>query len=187
MTAIVLRAAIAAAAMTIGASAGIAADLDYRHVPPPDRYSSAYDDPRYRDIYGAEPRRYTYEQRFYRSVPPPPAPVPPATVYREHDDRAPYRGRYADVPRRDWRDGPQCVSKREAEDRLVSEGWRDFHDLELGERAVRIKARRPGGELYDLKVDRCSGEILNARLIDRAAPRPYAYDDTPRYQQPYYR
>ena len=78
-----MRRWILAASLLAAASAAIpaarAADLDQG--PPPDRYGSAYDDPRYADIYRRqEPPPY--------AVPPPPpyaAPVPRERVYRDDD------------------------------------------------------------------------------------------------------
>ena len=50
MKATMLAAGICAAVVSAGATIARAADLDYGRVP--DRYSGAYEDPRYRDLYG---------------------------------------------------------------------------------------------------------------------------------------
>ncbi len=184
MKASLLTAGVLAAAVMAGAGRATAADLDYGRVPPPDRYSSAYEDPRYRDIYGAEPRNYSHEQRYYKVQPPHYGhPVPPAPVYRDH---APPPRHYSEGPDA-WRYGNGCISKDEAKRRLTGEGWRDFHDLELRQNVAKIKARRPNGDLYDLKIDRCTGEIVNAQPLERAGPGPYAYENGPRRFEPYYR
>ena len=164
MKALPLAATVLAAALLLGARPGAAADLDYDGVPPPDRYGSAYEDPRYRDLYAPEPR--------------PPVPAPPAPVYR---DRFTEWG-----PRPDWRSAEGCLPRREITQRLVDEGWRDFHDLDLSREAARVSARRPNGDLFRLKVDRCNGEVVRADLIDRHDPGPYAWRDGPRRDRPYY-
>lgn len=181
MTKLTLTAGVLAAALAAGAGAQ-AADLDYGRVPT-DRYSSAYEDPRYRDLYAPAPEPYAYEYR-YKTVPPP-APVPPAYVYRDHP--APYRDhrdqRYSqyDEPVQNG-----CVPRDEIKRRMISEGWRDFHDLELRQNVAKIRARRPSGDLYDLKVDRCTGEIIHSQILKRGSYGPYASDDSPRRWERYY-
>ena len=68
-------------------------------------------------------------------------------------------------------------------DRLHADGWGDFHDLEPRGSVVRIEARRPSGRLFDLTIERCSGEILDARAVD--GPRSYAYGQRRYWQRPY--
>ena len=176
-----LAAGVFAAALLAGAAGTRAADLDYGRVPT-DRYSEAYEDPRYRDLFAPEPpRRYSaapynqprYEPGYnqgYNQGYNPGHPVPPGNVYR---DNAPYR--YG-------QNG--CLPREALRERLLSEGWGNFQDLELRGEVARINARRPNGDLYSLKVDRCSGEIVNSRLIQRGGLGPYAYEDGPR--RPYY-
>ncbi|MDX2159597.1 MAG: hypothetical protein SFW09_24085 [Hyphomicrobiaceae bacterium] len=172
MKALSLSAGVLAAALAIAAMPAAAADLDYGYVPPPDRYGSAYDDPRYRDLYGPEPappRVYSYaprpvEPRYYD--PPPPGPVPPGYVYGD---------RYAErPPGDDWRYADGCVPRREIKRRLVEDGWSEFHDLDARGTVARIKARRANGDLFTLKVDRCTGDILRADLLERHGIGPYA-------------
>lgn len=175
-----LSAGVLAAALSVGASQGRAADLDYGPLPS-DRYSSAYEDPRYRDIYGSGPT--TYDQRYYQPAPPP-GPVPPGYVYGNGPGYPPPR--YAEAYPDDRRaDG--CLPRSEIRRRLVNEGWRDFHDLEFRDESAVVRARRPSGDLYRLKVDRCTGDIIKAALIERSNYGPYAYDQGPRrYERPYY-
>lgn len=172
-----LAATVLAAVVLLGSRPGAAADLDYDGVPPPDRYGSAYEDPRYRDLYAPEPpRAYRFEPRPYAAVPPPP--VPPRPVYPD---------RFADWgPSPDWRFSDGCLPRREITRRLVDEGWRDFHDLDLSRTAARVSARRGNGDLFRLKVDRCNGEVLRAELIDGRDAGPYAWRDGPRRERPYY-
>ena len=61
--------------------------------------------------------------------------------------------------------------------RLESRGWQDFHDPQVMGNVVHIRARRPNGRLFDLTLDRCSGEVLAGRGGDRrAADGPAAGD-----------
>lgn len=173
MKSLLLAAGILAA---VSASAPIAraADLDYGR---PDRYSSPYDDPRYRDLY-SEPRRYNeryeYEERDNRYS-------SPGYGYGygyKYDAPSP---RFAE----EHRFGGDCLPRYEVRRRLQLEGWGDFQDLELRPDIALLRARRPNGDLYDLKVDRCTGSIANARLLDRYVPGPYAYGPR-RWTRPYH-
>lgn len=139
MKALPLTATVLAAALLLGGRPSAAADLDYGYVPPPDRYGSAYDDPRYRDLYAPEPpRAYRFEPRPYAGVPPP-GPVPPGYVYREHD-------RFAEWgPGPGWRMSAGCLPRREIRRRLIDEGWSDFHGIEITGPTARVSARRPSG------------------------------------------
>jgi hypothetical protein len=180
-----LSAGLLAAALSVGASSGRAADLDYGPLPS-DRYSSAYEDPRYRDIYGSGSTT-PYEQRYYQPTPPP-APVPPAYVY-QGDARGypPPSPQYAQGYPNARYGNTECLPRSEIQRRLLNEGWRDFHDLDFRDDVAVVRARRPSGDLYRLKVDRCSGDIVKAGLIERGGYGPYAYDSGPRRQErPYY-
>ena len=164
-----LAAGVFVAALVAGAVPAFTADLDYGRAPT-DRYSSAYEDPRYRDLYAdapPSPHRYGYA---------PAHPVPPAYVYRDEP-------RYAEHDSHGNR--PGCVPRELIKDRLTSEGWRDFQGLDLRGGVARIHARRPNGDLYALKVDRCSGEIIHTHFISRGGIGPYAYEDT-RPRRPFY-
>lgn len=180
MKRLLLSAGLLAAAFAAGAGPASAADLDYGRYPT-DRYSSAYEDPRYRDLYAPEPRPYAPPYAEYRYTHPVP-PVPPGYVYRDVDRYA-----YRDGPADDWRYNRNgCLPREEIKGRLVGEGWRDFHDLDLRGDVARVNARRPNGDLYALKIDRCSGEIVSSRFIARGGRVPYAYDHNGRYDRPYY-
>jgi hypothetical protein len=174
MKALSLSATLLAAAVAVTTLPAFAADLDYRVVPGPDRYGSAYDDPRYRDLYGPEPRVYTYRPQPYepRYEVPRVAPVPPGYVYRDR-----YAERYAEG----------CLPRREIRRRLHEDGWTEFHDVELRGETARMQARRRNGDLFALKVDRCSGDVLKAELLERVGPVPYADRGGPyRYERRYY-
>ena len=104
-----------------------------------------------RDGYGQGPARY---DRYAQ---------PPA------DFEPPYPPRYAG--------GGPCVPREAVRDRLLSEGWGDFRDFEPRGRVVMVQARRPSGRLFDLTIDRCSGEVVDARPVfgPRVEPGAYAY------------
>ena len=165
-----LAAGLTAAVLAQSAGPALAADLGY-DAPP--RHGSAYDDPRYADLYGRPPGSH--------SGPPPPhygyqprPPIPSAPVYRDHDESyappPPYR-RYTETPSRDGYGRGGCTPKDEIQHRLTREGWSGFHAPEVVDRDTAfVKARRPSGRLFEIKLDRCSGDILSARPIE---PRFY--------------
>ncbi|KAB2916297.1 MAG: hypothetical protein F9K29_11855 [Hyphomicrobiaceae bacterium] len=166
----VLAAGLLAAAVSSGAQA---ADLD--DGPPLDRYGSAYEDPRYADIY-----RYPSRPQYSEPVPYARPPVPPAPIYRDDDDddRYDYRGprRYSynyNGPRQPY--ASHCLPREEIRHRLMQDGWRDFRDAQpWGDRAT-VQARRPSGRLFELTVDRCSGAVVSARPLEAPPYGPYAY------------
>ena len=169
MRSLVLAASLMAAVVTTGAQA---ADLD--DGPLPDRYGSAYDDPRYADIY-KYPRGPGYAGPRPYAVPPPyAAPIPRERVYREdedYDDPRPRRFSYADpVPPYAARCLPRAVIK----DKLIDHVWSDFHDGDLRGDVAIVHARRPSGGLFLLKIDRCSGDILSAKPLEGRFG-PYAH------------
>lgn len=150
------------------------ADLDDRRSPYAARAEQPYDDPRYRDLYAdppprraepgyAEPR-YRDDDRRY-----------PPRAYR-HDDYLepmPVRPRFSEVPRRERE--PHCLPRREVHARLTSDGWSDFHDIAIYDRVAYVKAQRPSGQVFDLELDRCSGDIVSARRLYAPQQRPYAW------------
>lgn len=143
-------------ALAVGGLAALVAPAsqagDLGGYPPPVEYSG-------RDYY-EPPRRGDVVDRYDPRDEP-----PPASSYK--DDPLPPPPRRAEAPRE------RCVPRREIEERLVSEGWRDFTDPEKRGGLGIFKARRPNGRLYELSVDRCSGEIVDARPLG-GEYRPYA-------------
>jgi hypothetical protein len=195
MKALSLSAGVLAAAFLVSAMPAAAADLDYRYVPPPDRHGSAYEDPRYRDIYGPEPSRpYAYaphaaEPRYEERAPlPPPGPVPPGYVYGERQSERYGAERYASrFPRDEPRHVDGCLRPGEIKRRLHEDGWSEFRDVDANGRVARIRARRANGDLFALRLDRCTGDILKTVLIGRDGAGPYASrDDSRRYDRRYY-
>jgi hypothetical protein len=118
------------------------------------RTGATYEDPRYADIY---------------THPEPPRPLgPPRREYL-----APMQPHY-DGPRRHSSGPVNCASHHEIRRDLIEQGWGEFNDIELRGSSALIEARRPNGHLYQLKIDRCSGEILHAQRLGDGR-RPYAF------------
>jgi hypothetical protein len=141
-----------AAVATCAAVPASAADLGYGYGSLKDVPD---DDPRYSDVY----RHPAPPPPRYAAPYPPPAPVYPAPP-------APY---YAGPPPRVY-DGyagrPDCLPRHVISSRLESRGWLDLHDLQVSGDVAHARARRPNGRIFDLTVDRCTGEVLQADLID---------------------
>jgi hypothetical protein len=195
----VVAAGLLAAAVCTGAKA---ADLD--EGPPADQRSgSAYDDPRYAEMYRypdpapryREPR--PYDERY--AAPP----IPRERVYRdEEDEREGYRD-----PRRYSRADPypyarppyaspygpsygpsasRCLPREQIRQHLLHHGWAELVDTELRGGLAVVHARRPSGRQFALTIDRCTGEVVDARpLFEGPVRGPYAYDAPPRWSRPF--
>ncbi len=105
---------------------------------------------------------------------------PPPDQYAEppEDFEPPYP-----PPRYAGRDA--CVPREVIRDRLQAAGWGDFHAVEPREQVVLIKARRPSGRLFDLTIDRCSGEVVDARPLYGRRLGPFAYGPRRNWPGPY--
>ena len=178
----VLAAGLLAAAAATGAQAA-----DLYDGPPPDRYGSAYEDPRYADIYKYPPPYAVRPPRAFERYAEPP--IPRERVYRE-DERyepkylpSPRRFSYAEPPR-DYAD--RCLPREVIKERLLRSGWHDFHDGDIHGAIATVRARRPSGRLFDLAIDRCTGEIVSAEPLEPRRIGPYAYGPPPRrWERPY--
>lgn len=151
-----LAAGVVAAAQLATATVSLGADLAY----PP--YGSVRpgdgEDPRYGDV--------------YRRPEPPPPPRYAAPGYAPSDEDepaapylAPMRPGFDQYRRYSREDG--CVPRREIRRSLLDEGWTDFQGLEFAGGIALVQARRPNGDLYELRLDRCSGRIVHARPLER--------------------
>jgi hypothetical protein len=150
-----MRSWVLAAGLLAAAMSGRAMAADLGEGPPPDRYGSAYDDPRYADIYRYPDRRTSEGEPYARG---------PAYRYEEQRD---YR-----EPRR-YSHGGNCVPREFIKRRLHEEGWSDFRDPEIRGEVAIVVARRPNGRPFELTVDRCSGEVVSVRNLRTYGP--YAY------------
>lgn len=79
-----------------------------------------------------------------------------------------------------------CIPREAARDRLRAAGWHGFHAIEPHDRVVLVKASRPSGRMFDLTIDRCSGDVVDARPIYGARLGPFAGGPPRRYwSRPY--
>ena len=121
---------------------------DYANGPPPDKYSNVPPPDKYSRV--PPPDKYS-------RLPPP--------------DRRPPPEKYADVPPYKGK----CVRSEEVREGLTSRGWRDFHaGAQVNDNIVTLRARRPTGQLFELTLHRCSGQIVDARPLEPRR-REYAY------------
>jgi hypothetical protein len=182
-----LAAVLALGTLAAGTHRASAADLYNEDAPPP-RSGSAYEDPRYADLYGygPRPRPRIEEYRPYDNVP-----VPRERVYRD-DERGPGPGGrpYAGdrfEPGRSAR--AACPTKDEISRALERDGWSGFHNPQVLDReTATIDAQRPNGRPFRLEVDRCTGDILAARPLDQrygGGDRFGPYADGRRWQRSY--
>jgi hypothetical protein len=163
-----LAAALTAAVALGGATAASAADLYSDNGSVKDRYG-AYEDPRYADVY-RHPEPPPPEPRYYRYSEKPPIPREP--VYRDDYYRPHAPPRYAEAHPYQPPHRRACLSRQEAGNVLLRDGWRDFHEADVIDNSTAVvKARRPDGRMFALRVDRCTGEIVNARPLGEG---PYA-------------
>ncbi len=155
------------------APAASAADLDY---PPQDysryepgyepTYDSGYRSPRYSDPYANVPPPERYAGPPEDVVPPyPPPPSANGKGFAEPPRVVPH---YA------YRE-PRCVPRRVVRRRLRAQGWYDFHKFRPRGPIMLVRARRAPGRPFKLAIDRCSGEIVEARPLRRRRLGPFAF------------
>ena len=65
-------------------------------------------------------------------------------------------------------------------ERLLRQGWHDFHAGNVQGDIATVHARRPSGRLFALAIERCSGEIVSAHPLEPRRFGPYAYNPLPR-------
>lgn len=137
-----------------------------RHARNTDR--DAYDQ-RHADVYGDD----IYE-------PPHRGHEPERYTYNNPQTHPPYRGSLKDGYGRDFGEERRwkhrrfahrdhvCIPKRRIRRMLRRAGWRGFRNGRVRGPIGTVEARRRGTrELYELRVDRCTGEVISARFIDR--------------------
>ena len=175
MPARMMAASALAALLFAGAPPSRAADLGYGPYTPRDR--ADYYDPRYAEAPPAEEtyrRRgdhddgYDYPRRgSVKDGYPEPVPAPHARDY----DRYPQRHAHA------------CASPHQIVDGLRANGWKDFDRYEERGPFVFVKAERRhgGGRDWWLKVDRCTGQIVEAVPRERGFLREFGHDHHERY------
>lgn len=150
-TRMVAASVFAVLAATAPGSAG-AADLygdNYRYQDQGQDYDEA-EPPRYAERYRDD--GYAYRGSTKDGYLPPP-------------DRAPRfsdNGRY-DEERYGRGDRYGCAPRWQVRNRLTADGWRNFERLAVRDRVLVVRAERPNGRPFDLKLDRCTGEIVDQR------------------------
>jgi hypothetical protein len=158
-------AAAAAAILSLSALPAAAAEL---------AEDSPYEEPRYGESYRqpapppppppqrySEPQPYPEGERGY----------PPAYEQR-------YRRPYPEQPRY----AERCVPRVFIAEQLRRQGWRTFEDFDDGDRFLIVRARDWNGAMFDLRLDRCSGRVLESRILQPriVQPQPYDYAWRPR-------
>ena len=175
----ILAASLLAAAGAASSNAN-AADLD--EGPPPDRYGSVYDDPRYADIYLPATGAPLAARHRPLCGTRPRANASIAMMKRRRRTRDPIATL---MMRARPGYGGQCVPREVVRDRLTRHGWHDFHDGALNGNVAVVRARRPSGRLFELTIERCSGEIVERLSAGRRVYGPFAYGPRPWWQRSY--
>jgi len=57
-----------------------------------------------------------------------------------------------------------CATPRQIHRQLARQGWSHFHRLRIRPNVLLFKARQRNDLTYDLRIDRCSGILISARL-----------------------
>ena len=83
------------------------------------------------------------------------APIRPVHKRRHHG--------HAHVAPPYWHGG--CVRPRKIRRRLRRQGWWGIEPIRFRPHILVVRAHRPNGSLFKLKIDRCSGHIVKARLL----------------------
>lgn len=71
-----------------------------------------------------------------------------------------------------------CLPRQAIRQRLRDDGWRDIQRVDVRGGNVILTAERPNGQIFNIKVDRCNGEIIDARKAHDAVYGEYR----PRYR-----
>jgi len=163
-----IRSFVIAATATLGLAVALpahAADLDNGYRPEKPYAGGPYDDPRYGDIYRVPtpPPRYAApyppyrDERYVPPGPPPYAGPPPGSPpYAGPPPRLRYEERY----------GAACLPREAIREQLASRGWGDLHGVQVDGPVTHVRARRPSGRLFELTLDRCSGQVLQVEPVD---------------------
>ena len=114
----------------------------------------------------------------------------PPPSYQDDDDddnRYPRYARPRVEPRADmYRYGSRtCATSDEVRHGLSRRGWRDFHGGEQHGNVVTLRARRPMGRLFELTLDRCTGDIVERRPLEPGFFRRFAERHNRYYERDY--
>ena len=170
--------------MAFGSAPAFAADL----YDPPRAQAPYYDDPYAADSYGDRADTRSDYERYSQPPEDFEPPYRPRVAVRDpksFDESEIYRRDYVEPPYEAAEGYDGCVPRRVARRRLIRNGWNDFRDLEVRGRVVLIRARSPSGRPFDLTIDRCSGDIVDARPLRPRIYNEFAYDRRPFRRWPY--
>lgn len=82
----------------------------------------------------------------------------------DYPDDYSHGGKYWDGDRRyGARSFGDCVPRFVIRRRLRDEGWRHIERVDARGSKLYFQAERPNGRVFDIKVDRCDGHILDTR------------------------
>jgi hypothetical protein len=125
-----------------------------------------------------QPRGAYEEPRAPKAAP------PPAFRYDEDDldDRLPPAGKKYSGPAPH---GRTCARSEDVREHLTRFGWNDFHAGQLNGDEVTMRARRPSGRLFELTLDRCSGEIVEVQPLEPRRFGFFAHRERPWYDRDY--
>ncbi len=107
---------------------------------------------------------------------PPPAYYPPQDYTQSYGQYPDQQGAYAQEPLPPRPNG-RCLQPSQIQNMLAAQGWQGFVNPQRGVDVVGLTARRPNGLTYRLKLDRCTGVIIQANLLDQPdTRRNYTYN-----------
>jgi len=107
---------------------------------------------------------------------PPRVYYPPADYQQDNGQYPDQQGAYLQEPLPPRPNG-QCLQSWQIERMLSAQGWRSFVNPQRGVDVVGLTASRPNGLTYRLKLDRCTGVIIQANLLDQPdTRRSYSYN-----------
>ncbi len=82
--------------------------------------------------------------------------------HKRGNKRSRQRGYYSDHYEDDF--AMSCRSPRQIHQDMRRQGWRKFHNLRIRPTVLRFKARQRNGLTYNVKIDRCSGSLIKAKI-----------------------
>jgi hypothetical protein len=75
---------------------------------------------------------------------------------------------------------PACLSTVGLRDALNQQGWHAFSDVERRGSVALMSARSDRGRRYDLQVDNCTGDVIEAHpVVVYSEPPPIYYESRP--------
>jgi len=90
---------------------------------------------------------------------------------RDYADRPAHRSfdRWSDRRSDRWTGAQHCIPKRRLRRQLRRAGWRGFRRGRVrGNIGYMVARQRGTGEIYELAVDRCTGEVISASCVGNA-------------------